>query len=89
MGEGSLKAQGRQAQSRWCYWGGDSGGSQKKGPIKKGRWAGRQVKSQSGRGLMLPGDSEPDPTGTGANETSDLVQVSELVSEKLVRRYPQ
>lgn len=39
-----------------------------------------------GRGLMLPGDSKPDPTGTGANETLDLVQVSELVSEKLVRR---
>ena len=38
---------------------------------------------------MLPGNPEPDPTGTGANETSDLVQVSELVSEKLVRRYPQ
>lgn len=38
---------------------------------------------------MLPGDPKPDPTGTGANETSDLVQVRELVSEKLVRRYPQ
>ena len=35
MGEGSLKPQGRQAQSRWSYWGGDSGGSQNKGPIRK------------------------------------------------------
>lgn len=35
MGEGSLNAQGRQVQSRWSYWGGDSGGSQNKGPIRK------------------------------------------------------
>lgn len=38
---------------------------------------------------MLPADSKPNPTGTGAKETLDLVQVSELVSEKLVRRCPQ
>lgn len=88
MGEGSLKAQGRQAQSRQSYWGGDLRITAQRAN-KKARWAGRQVRSQSGRGLMLPGDSKPDPTGTGANETLDLVQLRELVSEKLVRRCPQ
>lgn len=88
MGEGSLKAQGRQAQSGQSYWGGALRITAQRAN-KKARWAGRQVRSQSGRGLMLPGDSKPDPTGTGANETLDLVQLRELVSEKLVRRCPQ
>lgn len=70
MGEGSSKAQGRQAQSSWSYWGGDSRTTAQKAN-KKGRWAGRQMRSRSGRGLMLPADSKPDPTGTGAKETLD------------------
>lgn len=58
--------------------------------IEKRSWAGEtsETSNQEGSWCWL-GDSERDPTGTGASEALDLVQVGELVNERLVRRYIQ
>lgn len=76
-----IEGQSGQAQSNWSYWRGNSGGSQHKGPMREEAGLERQVRQPIRKGLGA---------GWGVRTWShSLVQVSELVSNKLVRRYIQ